>query len=61
MIGYNFGLGFMPGPFCFGASSLVCGFAGFAGARSLASDAARAGRVFSPRPPLAQLDRATAF
>jgi len=25
MIGYNFGLGFMPGPFCFGASSLVCG------------------------------------
>lgn len=23
MIGYNFGLGFMPGPFCFGALSWV--------------------------------------
>lgn len=58
MIGYNFGLGYMPGPFCFGASSSVARLLLLEGSCQMRS---AAGRVFSPRPPLAQLDRATAF
>ncbi len=57
MIGYNFGLGFMPGPFCFGASRMVV--LSLLDAQCQMQPAPS--RVFSPRPPLAQLDRATAF